>query len=246
MSLRNSLRHACVLTAVVGLVGVAVADTSDVVFEIAASNAAGSGVYTVLESDGAWDGEHFIWQSDGPIEITGEGRDVIATLNAGDIELYQDPQVNLGFSVQAGATDTSFTISSALLSFSMINSPEGRASAAFTVTDTNNNGGSLTGLGPNSGSYLAQYNGFVPVGTAFAEELSQVDAPVGGSQFGFANVPALGYLPLLAPASNMSSMVTFSLTANDIASGTTFYEIIIPEPTGLLLLVAGLVCARRR
>jgi hypothetical protein len=69
----------------------------------------------------------------------------LGTLDGLGVTIYNDPEVNLNFSVQAGSSATTFHIASALLTFDTITSPEGQASAAFTLTDFDANSASLTG-----------------------------------------------------------------------------------------------------
>ena len=243
-ALRKSSAVVVAFGLVVGIPSVATADVSEIVFEIAANNVAGGGAFQVRESEGTWNGDVFTWILEEPVNIM-DGQMLIATLETAEVMLQADPQVNLGFSVQASDVNTAFTITSALLSFPTINNAEGRASAAFTVTDTNFTGATLTGIGPNGGAYLAQYNGFVPGGATFAEGIELIEAPQGGSMIGVINVPEIGFLPIADPVDDMSTQINFMLTAHDLASGTSNFEI-VPEPSGLLLLLVGLAAVRRR
>jgi len=226
---------------------------SDVIYTITATNADGQGTYSVGLDRGRWyydlekDAAGYEWSLSSPVNIKAPNGTIIATLLNGSFCVDCDPQVNLSFAVQAGTSATSFAISSALLTFPTIPTPQGLASAAFSVTDINHNAATLTGLGPAGMSYLAHYNGQVPTGTPFTEQIPQVLAPVGGTGTEDVTVPPTGYATIADPVSDMSSEVTFTLTARDIASGTSNYEIIpVPEPAGLLLAVAAIVLVRRR
>lgn len=169
--------------------------------------------------------------------------------NATALQFAQDPSVNLNFAVEAGpaAGGTSFTIKSALLSFPTLFNAEGRASAAFTLTDgVDDDGATLAPLNGDPGSYLAQYNGFVPSGATFTYLMPQMVADPMDTVSLSQEYPGGGlFTPIAGAVSDMSTQVHFLLSPNDLASGTSVFEI-IPEPAGLLLLAVGLLAARRR
>lgn len=201
--------------------------------------------------DGNWE-----WASNDPVPLQAWDGTVVATLNpeggpGSSVEYVEDPIVNLNFSVAAGSSATTFMIGSALLTFPTINPAVGRASAAFSVTDVDGSGVTLTGLAGNSGSngYVGAVNGTagpVPPGAnQFAEFIPGVAAGPFGSNTGNDNFPAIGYSPIGVPVSSMSSFISFRLTAFDLASGTSTFEV-IPEPASLLLLVVGVGLIRRR
>jgi hypothetical protein len=251
--LANSKRLLPILSLSVLLVvtSTAVADISNVVFRIEATNAAGSGSFEVTKDKLKFNPQTgtYTWNLPAPITLTGVGGPV-AVLDGADLTLKSDPQVSLGFAVLSGMTTTTFIIESALLSFPPIPAgvAEGRASAALSVTDLDNNGATLQGLGaPGTGVYLAQYNGFVPNGTTFASLLYRVFASPGGSGGGSQNYPQSGYLSIPNDVKDMSAQLAFTLTANDSGSGTSNFEI-IPEPASLILFGFGalLLAGRRR
>lgn len=220
----------------------AFAGTEGYMFALTAQNAAGAGHFYVTEDMGQWQGDVWRWQLTEPVAIIGgTGREVIATLNEGEVLFRSDPVINLGFAVQAGDAQTTFTIQSALLAFPALLNPTGQASAGITLTDFDGTGAVLNGLGPAGGAYLAQYNGFVPGGTTFAEGIAQMLA----DPFDIvdANINT-GVQPIVGLVSSMSSQFSFTLSANDLAAGTSTFEI-VPEPASLLLIVAAALLRRR-
>lgn len=235
-----------------GLIGMlaatASADVSNVVFSVTATNSQGTATWQGTVVDGYFDdvAGTYDWAMSGPLDLVDPTNgNVIATLTEGSTHLVMDPQINLTFAVQAGNTDTSFTISSALLSFSTINSAVGKSSAAMSVTDLSGDGATLTGDSANGLAYLTQYNGFVPGGTTFSEDINTISAGAFLSGNASSNVPPIGTSPIGGSVSNMSAQIKFVLSANDIASGTTNFEI-TPEPATLALLGAGFGLIRRR
>jgi hypothetical protein len=182
-----------------------------------------------------------------------DGQITMGTLQAGttNLQFGQDPSVDLNFAVEAGpeAGGTEFTIRSALLSFPTIYNAQGRASAAFTLTDgVDDDGATLNLLNGDPGAYKAQYNGFVPDGTTFTHLIPAMVADPMSTTNAAQDYPGGGAYEPLPPVYDMSTQVSFALSPNDLASGTTVFEI-IPEPTaGLGLIVLGVACLgwRRR
>jgi hypothetical protein len=229
----------------------ATAGISNVVFTIEATNAsAGTGSLEFEFADGTYDpvAGTFIWNQLTMLPILNDqGTAQVATLQQATLFLDEDdPQINLGFAVFAGDADTTFTITSALVSFNTIPDAlsEGLASAAFGLTDQDGSGATLAS---NSGlnMYRAYYNGLAPNGTLFTDLVDGAAAAAWSSGGNSANDPASGYRDVAGDVSDMSVELGFSLTANDWANGTTNFEI-IPEPTtvaGLALL--ALVALRR-
>lgn len=248
-----------VVGALVLFTSVASADVSDLLLAIQICDPATGtciGTYDIYTDDpngnGWWEGETYHWELVNPINILDAQNNTLATLenNGTNLELHNDPQVNFGFAVTAGAVDAEFSMYSALVSFPTINSPEGRASVAYSVTDNNFDGATLTGVDPDTHqpakSYRAQYNTF-PNGTAFTDLIDGLSATPGSSAGTSAEDPiGVGnYTPIGVPVSNISARVAFTLTAGDFASGTSTFEV-IPEPASLLLLVASFGLIRRR
>ncbi len=252
-NLKSGLVVAVVLAGIVAVPS-ASADGLGTVFEIVACQGDECvASYFVPEEMGHWENGVFIWELSEPVELRDFQGTYVATLSEGNVQIVppgspnrSDPSVNLAFAVQAGPAVTDFTIKSALLTFPAIPFPAGRASAAFTLTDgPDEDGAALTPALPG-GAYLAQYNGFVPSGSTFTTLIGAMAADPMGTTSVSAEFPGGGLFSAFpGPASDMSVQVAFSLTPNDLASGTSNFEI-VPEPAGMLLLVAGLALVRRR
>ncbi len=241
--------------ATIGMISCSVWATtlSDVTFQIRASNDMGSGTWELRINPEDLNGD-YDWALPSPVNIMSSTGEKLGTLTEASL-FYADPdgvdgpasqQVTLGFAVQAGALDTDFSIDSAFVQFAPIANASGRASASITATDVLGGGAVLTGSGPGGGAYLAQYNGFVPGGATFAEGIQSVIAPINGSNSGSLNEPnGGGFQAIGGSVANMSAQLNFNLTAFDIASGTSNYEI-VPEPASLGLLLIGAATMFRR
>ncbi len=211
-------------------------------FRLEAQSAAGAGSFYVTEDMGQWQGNVWTWQLAQPVPIVGgAGRSVIATLQSGQVRIRLNPVISLGFAVQAGDAQTTFTIQSALLSFPPLVNPVAQTSAGITLTDFDGTGAQLNGLGPANGAYLAQYNGFVPGGTTFHEAIPTMTA--GPFDVIDASTDS-GVQSIVGTVSSMSSQFSFTLSANDLAAGTSIYEI-VPEPASVLLIVMAALLRRR-
>ena len=56
-----------------------------------------------------------------------------------------------------------------------------------------------------------------------------------------------GFLPIVGPVSDMSSEFHFNLTSDDLASGTSHWEVIpIPGPSALAILILGVAGLGRK
>jgi uncharacterized protein (TIGR03382 family) len=251
--LRNRLSTVATLVAVAGGLGLAapaLADISDIVLRIEATNEMGTAVFEGHLSDGTWyEGREYIWESRTPIMMLNQSGQVIASFNGGRVRCVDDPIVQLNFSVSAGTLNTTFTITSPLLSFAAISNAEGRASAGVTATDIDGNGATVMPANQPS-LYTSRYNGAVPGGTLFADLIDgPVAAPAFDTNSASEDFPGGGlFTPVAGAVSDMSSRFRFSLTANDDASGTSTYEIRpIPAPGAVTLLgLGGLLAGRRR
>lgn len=228
--------------------GTASADVSKVLFNITADTGGSAASWSVEFPFGDDPGD-YTWELQEPVDLMDNLGNKVATLEPGGtgIQIVSDPQIILGFNVLAGNATTNFTITSALLSFTGIDGAVGRASTQLNVNDAANfDGATLTGLHPGGKVFRTQYNGLVPAGSDFVSLVSGLSAdpfltndiseefPVGG-----------GFAPIAGTVVSMSSEFHFSLSAGDIATGTSTFEI-IPEPSSVLMLGAMVAFLARR
>jgi hypothetical protein len=182
----------------------------------------------------------YSWNMNSPVSLlTAEGVE-IATINSMNAFFKQDPIIGLGFVASSGGANTHFVIQSALLSFSTINPAEGQASSGTSVTDFDGDGASFTGnLGGNA--YGAYYNGFL--NNLFTSQIGSYNVGANltdtrNAAFGFAGMGSV---------SDMSAQWDFNLSAFDMASGTSRYEVRpVPEPVSMVVLGLGVLALRRR
>lgn len=222
------------------------ASIGDFPFVITASNEHGTATYQVANADfqlnpvtATW-----TWRLDGPVALRANNGSLIATLVQSNATYVEDPVVNLAFSIIAGLSTTTVSIASGLLSFPTIPVAHGIASSSMTLTDGDGDGASLTGL-LGGKAHAAYYNGFLGAGTTFAALDSSFSVGAHGSasvseSFGFAGMGSV---------TDMSSQYSFTVSANDLASGTAHYYVeAVPEPATLAVMAIGALalCRRRR
>lgn len=234
---------------------------------VSGDKAVETGAFEVGINDATFDRDTntWSWELSGPADIMTQDGLVLATLvpssgNNSTSFVYQVPaggdadkstpvwQANLGFAVIANPNvDTDFTIKSALIDVNPdLATAQGRASAAISLTDVAGGAGAtLTGLNAGGGSYVAQYNGLVPAGVTFTEGINNIaTGSTTTTPFNFPAAPNT-FSPIAGTVQDLSTQVSFRLSAGDIASGTTNF-IVIPEPASALLLgVLGLIVRRR-
>ncbi|HZW09425.1 MAG TPA: hypothetical protein VFF69_05930 [Phycisphaerales bacterium] len=226
---------------------VASADLTDEIFTLQAAVGDASGTFVVSQDDGWFDNDgNFFWRMNEDVQITSDDGRVLATLSRASVNIFADPVINMNFNVQAANQNTVFTVSSGLLSFPTINGAVGAASAGVTVTDVNGDGATLAPDG--SEIYRAHYNGQIPGGTLFTTLL---ESPVSAGAFQSASAtdeyPGGGnFVAIGDPVTSMSARWSFTVSAFDMASGSSTF-IVVPAPAGAAVLgLAGLAIARRR
>lgn len=239
------MRNSAMAAGVVVLVGAgaASADIGDPVVVFEASSDLGSGSYTVNLDDGNWMGDSWHWSSNDPIQILSDGGEVILTLDMGTLFIHQDPLVGLGFAVTAGASDTSLTITSSTVSFPTIFGAEGRASAGITLTESDGNTATLTGNEPGGTLFTAQYNGFNVFDHLLVGPFNENDA--WGTTSATDESPNGGGFSAIGDVSDISSRWSFTLSANDQASGTSVF-VVVPAPASLAVVIVGAMTGFRR
>ena len=175
------------------------------------------------------------------LEVPGHG--VVAEIESLDLTLNGDPAIDLAFAVSSGNFPTTFTITSALLNFPAISNPIALASAGVTVTDGDplpGDGASVSLVAPRNGLYKAEYNG----GTTFAELLASKSLLSSGTMSASAST---GVQIIPASVDSIQTSFSFDLTADDSASGTSRFEVVIPEPVSAgMLVILGMAVAHAR
>jgi hypothetical protein len=240
----KGLKRTLGVLAAIAAAPLATAGLTNVVFSVQAESANGVAEYQLSMDDISWQRgqDQWEWSSDQSVDVYND--EGVKIFSVSDVALFfrADPQINISFAVQAGGADTAFTVTSGTLNFPTIKNAQGQASSAFTVTDTNNNGATLTGGNTDGNGYNAWYNS----GNLFSGQIDGVSVPAGStSRSTAANDPANGYRAVGADVNDMQAQVKFTLSARDLASGTTQYEI-VPEPSALVLLACGAVSMIRR
>lgn len=222
------------------------AGLSSIVLEIQAEFGGQVGFFSVPQSAGVWSGTNYNWQLTSPMSIMSPTGVSMGVLSEASVHVIEDPVIAVNFNIISTQQNTNFTIASPLLSFPAMGSALGTASAGVSVTDLFGDGATLTPTG--GGAYNAQYNGLVPGGTSFATLLStplvagafstvtaSEDFPGGG-----------GFVPIAGSVADISARWQFTLSANDLASGTGVFTV-VPAPSAIgLLALGGLLGGRRR
>lgn len=171
-----------------------------------------------------------------------DGDNVLGYIDSMGANLIGDPVASISFSVTAGASDVTVSVSSATVSFPTLTNPAASSKAEVTLTDNNSGDGPATidTVGANAGLYRAIYNG----SSQYSAHLG--DSSVGGGSVLFSEDTSG---PVAGNVSSIQSRFDFKLSAGDTAVGTGTFTVVIPEPTTLGLLACGilaLAAANRR
>jgi hypothetical protein len=215
-----------------------------------ATSDAGVSEYSIKLPDPPHEGDRVSVSLDEPAQLKAESGALLAELRNLEVTLDGDPAVDLSFAVTSGNSDTTFTITSAVVGFPAIDNPFALASVGFTLTDTSpipGNGAYANIVAPNAGLYQATYNS----GTNFADLLGSVNLVGSGTVVAEASSLADGEFPkIMDSVTDIQAQLKFTLSADDQASGSSRFEVSeVPEPVSIQLLIlgfAGFLIARRR
>jgi hypothetical protein len=232
----------------------AVANVDEPAFRLTAANANGTAVFQRSLSQFAYDpslGYSLdVWS---PVNLM-NGSQYVARLNGLHVYITDDPALYASiytvFTVDAGNTDTTFTVTPGVTSFSPIPQPFAAASMSwgFTVSDSVASGDShvlMQGVPSGEDIYKTWYNGSTPFGNSATELQAWGQGAVGTL---YDNIPTMGYTSLPVPVSQINVQTAFTLTRMDTADVNTSLVLDVPEPgtLGLVALGIGALVWRRR
>jgi hypothetical protein len=175
------------------------------------------------------------------VEVLDASNNCLAKIDELEFTYQDDPLVNLRFSVEAGSGDTTFTINSSVVGFTPMTDPNAVASSSLTLTDVDGNGATLTGLEAGDKAYRAIYNG--GASWAYLNPTYSVTEPFGGDVESNRQ-PISGLQPVVDTLTSIQSEYMFTLSANDLASGTSTFNLaapVVPEPLSFVAVLTGLV-----
>lgn len=206
-------------------------------FTITATNGAGTDQFTVPASSLSWTGSSWLFET--PIGwSTNLSNGVLLT--AISTEYVDDPQIFFNFGASTGGVATTFSVTSATLTFPSLLNPTGYASSGITLTDNSFDGASVIGNMAGTNSYNAVYNG----ATSFALQQPSFGFPTANAT-NTQNANDLG-IPVAGLVSSMQASWNFTVSADD-SVGVTSTWVLIPAPGSVGLLgMGGLLVARRR
>jgi hypothetical protein len=184
----------------------------------------------------AEDRDWFEWTLDGGRDIVGDNGDLLGSIEYLKLKISEDPATSVEFYVIAGNSTTKFTIDAeSATTFDPITNPEAYASAGITLTDRNRNGATITGLYDGK-VYQATYNG----SNVYANLVDSFTAGVQQTASQSENKPLSGGTDIInGTLSSIDASFKCTLSANDSASGTSYFEI-TPEPASATMLALGM------
>jgi uncharacterized protein (TIGR03382 family) len=166
------------------------------------------------------------------------------------IGVRQDPMVVANFNVAAGIVNTTFTVTSSLVSFPSITNGQAIASAAISVTDSATFGDvgqvAITGLQAGGNAFTSRFNGGASTFSNLIVSGAQSIAPGSTHTFLGQSASFPGYDLVPGSVTDIQSEFKFALSRFDRAAGTSTFEIIPAPGTAGLIALGGLVAVRRR
>jgi hypothetical protein len=201
----------------------------------------GSSEFAITAPDA---GNWFEWTLDGGRDIVGNNGNVLGSIDYLKFKVLDDPATSVEFHVVAGSSATTFNIvADSATTFDPIINPEAYASAGISLTDRNQNGAAITGLYDGGKVYQALYND----SSVYANLVDSFTAGARKTVTQSEDRPIAGGTEIIEDTLfSIDSSFHFTLSANDSASGTSYFEVVpasgpIPEPATMTLLVCGVL-----
>ncbi len=252
----RAMRATAALGVLLLLATVAIANIDEPAIQVVATNGTGTATFTRPLSAFTYTAGLGYTFSAYSMDLKTTGNQHVAWLTALQVQLSDDPAsyagMSVGFSVTAGNTDTTFTITPGVLSFGPISAPLAAATMSwgFTCVDTAASGDShvlMRGVPTGDDIYKAWYNGTAPFGDS-AIALEAFSTPPGSGAVGNLGdtVPSDGYTSLGVPVGEINTQTAFTLTHLDTADVNTTYWLDLPEPSALGLAALGIATLVRR
>lgn len=168
-----------------------------------------------------------------------DGDELLGYVDELAVALDGDPEASINFSLTAGGSDVTVTVSSATVSFASLLNPPASAEAEVTLTDNGGSPATIETVGSNDGLFRAIYNS--------TQEYTWLlgDGSVGGGSVLFSEDESG---PVAGSVSSIQAQFAFELSAGDTAMGSGRFTV-VPEPATAALLLMGaatLLGARRR
>ncbi len=157
------------------------------------------------------------------------GNTVLGWVDSLGVDLDGDPVAGINFSLTAGGSDVTVTVTSATVAFAALMNPAASAEAEVTLTDLGGGGATISTLSGNSGLFKAIYNGTQEYGSLLST------SAVGGGSVNFSQ-DISG--PIAGSVSSIQAQFAFKLTAGDSAQGSGTFTV-VPEPTLIGLALCG-------
>jgi hypothetical protein len=224
---------------------------SQTILSIQASNASGSASLAINYADGVWDpvNQRYGWQLPSAVPLIAGGN-TIATVNSASltINFLPSPSINLAFGVNAGLSDTTFLLDSAVVSFNTI--PAASAAGAFLAGCTVGDSGAGNGMWlyepglAGFGAFQAYTDTNPAPADLFSNLLALVGSYGGGTATASESQPSSGYNPICADIHDMMVRTNFVLTNRDSAQGNATFAL-VPEPAAALLMLVGAIVGNR-
>lgn len=171
------------------------------------------------------------WKCNDIISLYGGNGTLLGEVTGLFIRMTPGTFLGMDITALAGNAATKFSITSGFF-FDAMTNPEGYATAGLTITDTNKNGASLTGLSDGGNAF------FIDPGEANATSIVTGPITAAARKTSTGNGDCEGILD--GTVDHVFATYNFELSAKDSVSGTSYAELTpTPEPGSFLLLLAG-------